>query len=191
MCYWYGRHEKGPNSSKAMLSSPLQSMQTISIIKLKLVPILDLKVAWPHSAVLQMQCKRKLNGGKLGNDFFRFFSVGFWIPIRFSNLNLSCFNILDLRNLQEQLGKTFGFKNCSDLSIWSQKLGFKNLQVKIEKSIFLLVSRLRLHALLENSLLMDAERHFFSDFFFILFILGCLQPNLENMYLHDLLAILP
>ena len=33
----------------------------------------------------------------------------FWIPIIFSNLN--CSNILDLRNLQEQVNKAFCFKN--------------------------------------------------------------------------------
>ena len=33
-----------------------------------------------------------------------------------TKLNLNCFNILDLRNLQEQVKKALCSKNCTDLS---------------------------------------------------------------------------
>ena len=38
-------------------------------------------------------------------------------PILFFQL-CSCSNVLDLKNLQEQLEKAFGFKNCTDLSMF-------------------------------------------------------------------------
>ena len=37
-------------------------------------------------------------------------------PIFFPNL-INCSNLLDLRNLQEQVKKAFCFKNCTDLSL--------------------------------------------------------------------------
>ena len=42
--------------------------------------------------------------------FFLAFAVGFQIPIIFYNLNYICSNLLDLRNFQEQVIKTFCFK---------------------------------------------------------------------------------
>ena len=38
----------------------------------------------------------------------------------FSNLNSNCSNLLDMRNLQEQVKKHFVTKNCSDLSLFEQ-----------------------------------------------------------------------
>ena len=46
----------------------------------------------------------------------------------FSNLNSNCSNILDLRNLQEQVKKAFCFKNWSDFSL------FEYIVLKISKS---------------------------------------------------------
>ena len=47
--------------------------------------------------------------------FFLTFPVGFSIPIIFSNLNYNfSSNVLDPRNLQEQVKKPFCFKNCTD-----------------------------------------------------------------------------
>ena len=44
-------------------------------------------------------------------------SSRFLNPNYFSDLNSSCCNVLDLKNLQEQVKKTFCFKNWSDLSL--------------------------------------------------------------------------
>ena len=44
------------------------------------------------------------------SDFFLTFPADFWIPINFSNLNLNCSHILELRNLQEQVKKTFCYQ---------------------------------------------------------------------------------
>ena len=49
--------------------------------------------------------------------FFLIFPVGFLIPIIFSNLNYDFSDLLDLKNLQEQVKKAFCFKNCTDLSL--------------------------------------------------------------------------
>ena len=38
----------------------------------------------------------------------------------FSNLNSNCSNVLDLRNLKEQVKKAFCFKHCTDLSLFKQ-----------------------------------------------------------------------
>ena len=40
----------------------------------------------------------------------------------FANFNYSCSNVLDLRNLQEQVKKVFCFKHSSDLSFQFQKV---------------------------------------------------------------------
>ena len=55
---------------------------------------------------------------KCSEGHFLTFPVCFLIPIIFSNLNYNCFNILDLRNLQEQVKKAFCFKNWSDLLLF-------------------------------------------------------------------------
>ena len=49
---------------------------------------------------------------------FSNFSCMFLNPNNFSNLNLNCSNLLNLRNLQEQVKKTFFTKNCSYLSLF-------------------------------------------------------------------------
>ena len=41
---------------------------------------------------------------------FLTFPAGFWIPILFSNLNLNCSNLWDMRNLQEQVKKAFCYQ---------------------------------------------------------------------------------
>jgi hypothetical protein len=58
----------------------------------------------------------------------------------FSNLNDSCSNLLDLRNLQEQAKKHSVTKNCSDLSLFesivlviSKCLQILDLQPRISK----------------------------------------------------------
>ena len=51
-------------------------------------------------------------------QLFLTFHVGFWIPIICPNLNLNCSNVLDLRNLQEQIKKAFCFKYCSDVLLF-------------------------------------------------------------------------
>ena len=51
-----------------------------------------------------------------GNVSFLTFPACFKIPIFFSNLNYNCSNLLDMRNLQEQVKKHSVAKNCSDLS---------------------------------------------------------------------------
>ena len=50
--------------------------------------------------------------------FFSNFSCRFLNPNIFPNLNYNCSNILDLRNLQEQVKKAFCFKNWSVLSLF-------------------------------------------------------------------------
>ena len=64
------------------------------------------------------------------NMYFLTFSACFSIPIIFSNLNYNCSNLLDMRNLQEQVKKAFCYQelfrpftvwiNCSsDLKIFA------------------------------------------------------------------------
>ena len=48
---------------------------------------------------------------------FSNFSCRFLNLKYFSNLNVNCYNVLDLRNLQEQVKKLFRFKSCYDLSL--------------------------------------------------------------------------
>ena len=50
-------------------------------------------------------------------------------PSIFSNLNSNCYNLLDMRNLQEQVKKDSITQNCSDLSL------FKWIVLVIEKII--------------------------------------------------------
>ena len=52
------------------------------------------------------------------NSSFLTFPACFKIPIIFSNLNYNCSNLLDMRNLQEQVKKHSVTKNCSDLSLF-------------------------------------------------------------------------
>ena len=54
------------------------------------------------------------------NFHFLTFPADFQILISFCFLNYSCFNFLDLRNLQEQVRilEIFCFKNCTDLSLF-------------------------------------------------------------------------
>ena len=56
---------------------------------------------------------------------FLTFPLGFWIPIIFSNLNLNCSNVLDLRSLQELIKKAFCLK-ISCLSDIKSFLDHKN-----------------------------------------------------------------
>ena len=64
----------------------------------------------------------RTRGGK--KKSFLAFPVGFKIPIIFSYFNYNCSNVLDLRNLHEQVitleqvKKTFCFKICSDLLLF-------------------------------------------------------------------------
>jgi hypothetical protein len=64
----------------------------------------------------------QIQGQPLSSDNFEpkiiWFSNFSWIPIFFSNFSYNCFNILDLRNLKEQVKKAFCFKNWSDLSLF-------------------------------------------------------------------------
>ena len=46
----------------------------------------------------------------LRNKLFLNFPACFYIPILFSNLNSNCSNLLDLRNLQEQVKKAFCYQ---------------------------------------------------------------------------------
>ena len=51
---------------------------------------------------------------------FLTFTVCFWIPIFFSNLNSNCSNLLDLRNLHEQVKKAFCYhsgQKCSKMQL--------------------------------------------------------------------------
>ena len=45
--------------------------------------------------------------GQLGKDSFLTFPACFLIPIIFSNWNSNCSNLLDMRNLKEQVKKAF------------------------------------------------------------------------------------
>ena len=52
-----------------------------------------------------------INQDPLGKKiFFLTFPACFYIPIIFSNLNYNCSNLLDLRNLQEQVKKAFCYQ---------------------------------------------------------------------------------
>ena len=56
---------------------------------------------------------------------FLTFPVGFWIPIIFSNVNLSCSYVLYLRNLQEQFKKAFCLiVHSSDLKLFFKFFAF-------------------------------------------------------------------
>ena len=56
---------------------------------------------------------------KTNKIFFLTFPACFSIQIFFSNLNFNSFDLLDMRNLQEQVKKAFcNTKNCSDLSLF-------------------------------------------------------------------------
>ena len=48
---------------------------------------------------------KKLDGAR--SSFFLTFPAFFSIPTFFSNLNYNCSNLLDMRNLQEQVKKAF------------------------------------------------------------------------------------
>ena len=80
--------------------------------------------------------------------FFSNFSCMFLIPIFFSNLNYNCSNLLDLRNLQEQVKKAFCYQklfwpftvwiNCSsDLknfeNSWPSASNFKSFSQLLEQ----------------------------------------------------------
>ena len=52
------------------------------------------------------------------NFHFLTFPADFQILISFCFLNYSCFNFLDLRNLQEQVRKTFCYQKLFDLSLF-------------------------------------------------------------------------
>ena len=55
--------------------------------------------------------------------FFLTFPIGLSIPIIFFfNLNSNCSDVLDLRNLQEQVKKAFCFKNCTEF--WNHQCFF-------------------------------------------------------------------
>ena len=75
---------------------------------------------------------RKVSNGKRNKNFLTF-PACFSIPIIFSNLNSNCSNLLDLRNLQDQVKKAFCYQklfwpfnvwtNCSsDLKKFYQSL---------------------------------------------------------------------
>ena len=51
---------------------------------------------------------------------FSNFSCRILNPNIFSILNHNCSNVLDLRNLHEQVKKAFCFKNCTDLSLFKE-----------------------------------------------------------------------
>ena len=50
--------------------------------------------------------------------YFLTFFCRFLNPNNFCHLSCNCYNISDLRNLQEQIKKEFCFKNCTDLSVF-------------------------------------------------------------------------
>ena len=79
---------------------------------------------------LFFQRYQKLMTIKLQFLYFLTFPVCFWIPIMFSNLNLNCSILLDMRNLHQQVKKAFCYQklfwpstvwiNCScDLKLFS------------------------------------------------------------------------
>ena len=53
---------------------------------------------------------------------FSNFSCRFLNSNIFSNLNSNCSNLLDMRNLQEQVEKAFCYQNCSDLSLFEYRI---------------------------------------------------------------------
>ena len=58
---------------------------------------------------------------------FLSFPIGFYIPLILSNLSSNCSNVLDLRNLQEQVKKALCFKSCTDSrseQFWKQITNF-------------------------------------------------------------------
>jgi hypothetical protein len=81
--------------------------------------------------LLQNHTRKNVSNGIIYKSHFLTFPADFWIPIIFSNFNYNCSNILDLRNLQEQVKKAFSFKNWSDLSLfeWIVLVISKNLQI--------------------------------------------------------------
>ena len=120
---------------------------------------------WPHDHMdsNQLYC---LEGGR-GNRYplmkwhisswlFLTFLSDFWIPIIFSNFNSNCSNLLDMRNLQEQVKKAFCYQklfwpftvwiNCStDLKnfVNSQPSAsyFKSFSRSLEQLFFLTVGQ--------------------------------------------------
>ena len=71
---------------------------------------------WHFLCVLshvQCACVNKWN--------FLTFPENLWIQIFFSNLSSNRYNLLDLRNLQEQVKKAFCYQNWSDL-LWEKNV---------------------------------------------------------------------
>ena len=81
---------------------------------------------------------------------FLTFPACFWIPIIFSNLNYNCSNLLDMRNLQEQVKKAFCYQkliwpftvwiNCSSdrkkfANFWPSASNFKSFSLSLEHTI--------------------------------------------------------
>ena len=103
---------------------------------------------WVLYAIYSKSCTKKnqiinyKSNGEYSNKRLHItFPACFLIPISFSNLNLNCYNLLDLRNLQEQDKRAFCYHelfwpftvriNCSsDLNIL-QILGFQPRSSKV------------------------------------------------------------
>ena len=96
---------------------------------------------------------KKILGYALGKIPFLTFPACFSISQKFSNLNYNCSKFWDLRNLQEQVKKTFCFENCSvrincssDLKILQNSqpsaLNLKHFSLSLDlRTIFLAVGQ--------------------------------------------------
>ena len=108
-CPWFG-----PNLLAYLAGPGLNFEQT----KDKLVCFL--KVFWSvlQNQWIQMSYLRRGWLKTPSETFFLTFLVGFSIPIIFPIWIWIFSNVLDLRNLQEQVKKTFFFKNAADHSLF-------------------------------------------------------------------------
>ena len=71
-----------------------------------------------HTATLISKCRSKTISFQVAVIWklvFLTFPACILIPIFFSNLNSNCSNLLDMRNLQEEVKKHSVTKNCFDL----------------------------------------------------------------------------
>ena len=67
---------------------------------------------------------------KFGTIFFSKFSCMFLNPIFFSNLNYNCFNLLNMRNLQEQVKKAFFYQKLFwTFTVWINQVISKFLKI--------------------------------------------------------------
>ena len=67
---------------------------------------------------------------------FENMKAGFLLKCQNTNMNSNCSNLLDLRNLQEQVRKAFCFKNCIDLSLFKSIVLFSDLKSFVNSWLF-------------------------------------------------------